>query len=168
MYAIRKLALIIAIIAVGLNMTSYGRADDQEALTKSIVDHAVTVFQEKVAEKGKDYALKLMNSMSGQSALGARKGPIYCFVCSSANDQVIILAHPANKAFKGKNLINFKGAKGKPFPHEFLRVVNSEAGKGWVDYWWRRHGENTPTLKRTYVARVPGEKIFIGAGYYIE
>ena len=48
---------------------------------------------------------------------------------------------------------------------KFKDIANGP-GKGWTEYWWPKPGEKKPSLKRTYIMRVPGQNLYIGAGYY--
>lgn len=129
---------------------------DQQADVQAVVDNAVESFQ----TKGKDYTLKLMGSLSGPF----RKGEVYSYAMTFSG---IMLAHPANKDLVGSSQLDTKDAKGNLIFQPQLEVVKSQ-GSGWVEYSWLRHGEKEPATKRTYVKRVPGEDIFIAAGYYLK
>lgn len=48
---------------------------------------------------------------------------------------------------------------------EFV-VMASTKGEGWVEYMWPKPGSTTPSLKETYIYRVPDTNIFVGAGIY--
>lgn len=50
---------------------------------------------------------------------------------------------------------------------EFVVLAGTE-GEGWVEYMWPKPGglSTTPTLKETYIHRVPGTTMFTGAGIY--
>jgi hypothetical protein len=37
-----------------------------------------------------------------------------------------------------------------------------------VEYRWIKTGEKEPLRKKTYVMRVPGQDIFVAAGYYLK
>lgn len=129
---------------------------DQESDAKEMVDKAVSMFQ----EKGKDYALKAMNAASGPF----RKGEIYAFAQSF---DATMLAHAANRDLVGSKQDQMKDGKGQLIFPPMLETAKN-LGSGWVEYWWQRHGESAPTLKRTYIKRVPGEDILVGAGYYVK
>ena len=76
-----------------------------------------------------------------------------------------MLAHPITPTLVGKTLAGLKDVNGKIFGSEFVAVANS-TGEGWVDYMWPKPGEKTPSKKLTYVYRVPGQQIIVGAGIY--
>ena len=165
MTSIKKAALFALVTAIAL---SFGAAnvvaDDKATEAMQMVKKALTLFK----EKGKDNALKVMSSPSGSTALGVRKGPLYVFAGAMENGRCINVAHPVNQALIGKDVTDLKGAKGKEFIKEMMKVVKSPTGSGWVEYYWKRHGEPEPSLKRSYVVKVPGEDMFVGVGYYVE
>ena len=51
----------------------------------------------------------------------------------------------------------------------FVNFVNTarNAGHGWVEYMWPRPGKISPSKKITYIYRVPGKDLFVGAGVYV-
>lgn len=48
---------------------------------------------------------------------------------------------------------------------EFVVLAGTE-GKGWVEYMWPKPGTTKPSIKETYIYRVPDTSIFVGAGIY--
>jgi len=81
-----------------------------------------------------------------------------------------VLVNPPSPEIEGKNLIDFKDAKGKLLIREFIKVAESK-GSGWVDYWWPKPGENKASKKQSYVkkAKMPnGTTVIVGAGIYGE
>ena len=48
---------------------------------------------------------------------------------------------------------------------EFV-VVASTKGDGWVEYMWPKPGSTTPSIKETYIYRVPNTNMFVGSGIY--
>jgi|WetSurSiteA1Bulk_404760.scaffolds.fasta_scaffold17012_2 hypothetical protein len=51
----------------------------------------------------------------------------------------------------------------------FVHFVNlaRTAGQGWVEYMWPKPGKTTPSKKLSYIYRVPGHDVFVGAGVYV-
>jgi hypothetical protein len=51
----------------------------------------------------------------------------------------------------------------------FVRFVNlaRTVGHGWVEYMWPKPGKTTPSKKLSYIYRVPGHDVFVGAGVYV-
>jgi hypothetical protein len=51
----------------------------------------------------------------------------------------------------------------------FVSFVNlaRTSGQGWVEYMWPKIGKKAPSKKITYIYRVPGKDLFVGAGVYV-
>ena len=51
----------------------------------------------------------------------------------------------------------------------FVHFVNlaRKVGQGWVEYMWPKPGKTTPSKKLSYIYRVPGQDVFVGAGVYV-
>lgn len=125
------------------------RAKESIALAKK----AAALFK----EKGKDYALKVINSK-----IALTDGELYVFALSMDNT---MLAHPFMPSLIGKNVDDMKDSTGKKYFQEFKRVAE-DPGQGWVEYMWNRPGEDDPRFKRSYIIKVPNRDIYIGSGYY--
>lgn len=121
-----------------------------------LVNKAVGAFQ----SQGKEAAIKLANSSYGP----LRKASIYVFVTDFKGK---MLAHPAQEDLRGKDCWELQDAKGKFIIQDFIKIAK-DPGEGWSDYSWLRVNEKEPTLKKTFVKRVPGEDIFVAAGYYVK
>jgi methyl-accepting chemotaxis protein len=67
----------------------------------------------------------------------------------------------------GKNVNELKDANGKLLFQEFKQVAQN-GGLGWVDYWWRKPAEKESLPKASFIMRVPGQNLYVGAGYYAE
>lgn len=146
--------VVYLVLVIGLVMMAGTVKASQEKECFEMVNGAAAAFK----EKGTDYALKLINATTGPY----RKGELYVFAISSSGN---IPAHPVNRDLIGRNQLEMKDAKGFQFIKEFIKV-GKEQGSGWITYWWVRHGEKEPTLKKSFIAKIPGEDIFIGAGFY--
>jgi cytochrome c len=129
---------------------------DQESEAVQLVENAAKVFQ----DKGKDYAIKLLNTSSGPF----RKGELYVF---AMNFDGVMLAHAANRDLVGSSQASLRDGKGDLIFPSMLAAAKGP-GSGWTEYYWLRHGEKEPTLKRTYIKRIPGEDILLGAGFYVK
>jgi signal transduction histidine kinase len=146
-------ALAIALVILALACPAYAGSEDDTVM--QLVNSAVDVFK----TQGKDQALKMI----GASAGPFRKGSIYAFVVDFKGKFV---AHPVQEDLRGHDAWELQDAKGKFITQEFIKIAK-EQGQGWSEYWWLRINETTPTLKRTYIKRVPGEDLLVGAGYYL-
>lgn len=153
-------ALLCAFTIIGSSSLQAQEVDHGNYAEKArdvvnLVEKATASFD----ERGKEYTLKLLNASSGPFKLKE----LYVF---SADMKGIVIAQSANRALKGKSLWNVKDTKGKLFVREMIEVAQGP-GSGWVEYWWLRSGEGKPTLKRSYIRKVPGHDIFVGSGYYV-
>ncbi len=146
---------IVVLLSVFVFFVSTAQAaENRAAKCEELVDKAVTFVQ----KKGTDYALKVFN---------CSKGPfidrdLYVFVLSLDN---VMLAHPYQKKIVGKSVDEYSDEKGNKLFQEFKKVVLN-GGEGWVEYWWAKPGESGEFAKRSFVKRVPGQDIYLGAGYY--
>jgi len=117
-----------------------------------------------LAKKGSAHIVKAgeAKAFADISAGGAfKKGELYVFVIDFDGK---VLAH-IRKPLIGKSLLGLKDKNGKAFAGEFVSVAKNK-GSGWVDYWWPKPNEKTPSHKTSYIERVPGKSYFVGVGYY--
>ena len=142
-------------IAVALLLGGAGLIGAQEIGVREVKDKtlAAAEFLSEAGEEG----LAAIGDLEGEWA----REP-YVFVY---NLQGAIIGHP-NPRLIGKNFMGVKDVKGKMFPAEFVLVARSEIGRGWVDYWWPRLSGGQPEQKVSYIARVPGRDMLVGAGIY--
>jgi signal transduction histidine kinase len=113
-----------------------------------------------IANLGKEAALKQLNDKDGPFVWKDS----YVFVLDS--DAAVLVAHPIKPHLVGKNLIGIKDTNGKLFFLEFTNIANSEEGEGWVDYMWPKPGKRKASPKRSYILKVPGMQLAVGAGIY--
>lgn len=129
----------------------------EQATPKEVVQK-VQEAAKLVAEKG-EAAFQIINDKNGPYMWK----DTYCFVFDMGGT---IVAHPEKPGLIGKNLMNTKDVKGKIFAAEFVSIAKSPEGKGWSDYYWPKPGEKEPSLKVSYIMKVPGKDYFVGAGIY--
>lgn len=113
-----------------------------------------------INEKGLDAAIKEINDKGGKFVWK----DTYVFLMDLDG---AMLAHPMSPALVGKNMLETtdKGETGKFLFKEFVAVAKDK-GEGWVDYMWPKPGEQTPSKKISYIYRVPGKDLLVGAGIY--
>ncbi len=148
----KKLALVMLVLAFAGQACAEG--DDQ--LVIGLVDKAVEIFK----TQGKEQAIKVLNASAGP----LRKGSIYAFAVDFTGHN---LSHPVQEDLRGKDTWEQQDAKGKFIVQDFIKIAKQQ-GQGWSEYWWLRVNETTPTLKKTFIKKVPGEDILVGAGYYVK
>jgi len=82
-------------------------------------------------------------------------------------DSVLVM-HPINAKLNGKNMIDFKDAKGKALYVEIAARGASPEGAGHLDYWWPKPGSDQPSPKIGYVARYKPWNWDLLAGTYMD
>ncbi len=93
---------------------------------------------------------------------------IFCGTYIWVNDlKGIMRMHPAIPQMEGMEIINVKDNHDKRLFVEFNKMAK-EKGAGWVDYWWPKPGEPSPSRKISYVklCKVKGEDLVVGCGVY--
>jgi len=79
-----------------------------------------------------------------------------------------IVMHPIKPELNGKNMIDFKDAKGTPLYVNIAKTGASAEGKGFVEYWWPRPGNDVPSPKLGYVLRFQPWSIDLVVGDYVD
>lgn len=148
---------VSALLTVLVIMTAPLMASADDTMVVDLVNKATSIWH----DKGKDYALKVINASAGP----LRKGSLYVF---ASDFEGKMIAHPAQRDLRGQDEWELQDAKGKFLTQEFVKVAQSQVGYGWVEYDWIRVNETTPTKKRTYIKRIPGESAFVASGYYVK
>ncbi|MCA1857330.1 cache domain-containing protein [Massilia oculi] len=75
----------------------------------------------------------------------------------------VMLAHPANPALIGKDLLDAPDTNGKYYRREIVELAATK-GKGWVDYTYKNPASGKIEPKTTYILRV-GD-VTLEAGIY--
>lgn len=147
----------ILMLVIVLSLVCIGAASaDQTTDAKALVDKGIAM----VKDKGLDATLKAIGNPKGPFV----KGDLYLFAGSL--DKVTLLAHPfAAAKLVGPDLSKLKDSKGNAFFIKFKEVAQ-KPGSGWVEYMWPKPKAKAPSLKKTFIKKVPGTKVYIGVGYY--
>ncbi|MGO8761712.1 MAG: cache domain-containing protein [Desulfobaccales bacterium] len=93
---------------------------------------------------------------------------IFCGTYIWINDlKGVMRMHPAIPQMEGMDVLNVKDNHGKKLFFEFNKMAK-EKGAGWVDYWWPKPGEPSPSRKISYVklCKAKGEDLVVGSGVY--
>jgi signal transduction histidine kinase len=149
----KKVSAVLAILVL-VTVPLVASADDTTAT--QLVDNALNIWK----DKGKDYALKVINASAGP----LKKGPMYTFACDLSGT---ILAHPTQTKLRGQNMLSQKDAKGTLIFQELIKAAKTQDGSGWVEYQWLSPDGAGPTTKRTLVKKVPGEDVLVACGYHV-
>ncbi len=77
-----------------------------------------------------------------------------------------MIMHPTSPSMNGKDLTDYQDAKGNYMFREMAQVCRT-AGEGLVSYYWAKPGEQSATLKISYVRLVPGLNWVLGTGTWL-
>jgi methyl-accepting chemotaxis protein len=91
-------------------------------------------------------------------------GNMYVLVCGFDG---VVLMHGHKPELEGRDVYYLKDIDGRYFVVEMIETA-IRLGSGWVEYKWQKPSTGTIEQKITYIERVKGENIFIGAGVYPE
>ncbi len=152
-----RTARTILVLLLGLFLAGSALADNatkDECVAKS--KEAAQLIQ----DKGLDAAVTEINNKTGKFVWKDS----YVFLMDLNGK---MLAHPMSPTLIGKDLMGTKdkGDPGKLLFKEFVELAKTK-GEGWVDYMWANPGDPKPRKKITYIYRVPGKDLFVGAGIY--
>ncbi|MGW8209243.1 MAG: cache domain-containing protein, partial [Syntrophobacteria bacterium] len=111
-----------------------------------------------IKEIGLEAALKKMNDPNGPFIWK----DTYVFAFDSETCKILAHKSPRIVGFMAKDL---KDVNGKLYFQEFLHVANTK-GEGWVSYMYDKTHGGIPEPKTSYVLKVPGEKVIVGAGIW--
>ena len=110
-----------------------------------------------IKEIGLEAALEKMNDPNGPFMW--KDTYVFCF-----DETGKILAHKSPKivGFEAKDL---KDVNGKLYFREFIDVAKTK-GEGWVSYMYPKTRGAIAEPKISYILKVPGENVIVGAGIY--
>ena len=148
----KRSLIILAALLVALSMLALPLA--AQAADAKTAKAKVEKAAKYLAEKGKAGLAEFSDTKSEWAQTP------YIFVYDLKGT---IIAHGSNPKLVGKNLMGLKDVKGNMFAAEFVAVAKG-AGHGWVEYWWPKKGSKDPEQKASYVKRVPGQDMLVGAG----
>lgn len=82
------------------------------------------------------------------------------------DSRCINIAHAAQKELQGKNLYDYKDAKGNFVIRELSNAAKN--GGGFVEFYWVKPDSKKEFKKLGYVEPIPGTNYFIGSGVYLQ
>ncbi|HTH15171.1 MAG TPA: cache domain-containing protein [Magnetospirillum sp.] len=142
--------LVVALVVfAGMSMSAahaveYGSRDEAKAMAEKAAQFYTA--------NGKDKAFAAITEGSD----GFKDRDLYVFVYDDAGNCV---AHGANKALIGKNLIDIRDSDGKALIREIVAVKTA----GWVDFKWQNPQTKAIEQKHAYVVRAEGYTFGVGA-----
>ncbi|OGR27593.1 MAG: hypothetical protein A2277_06550 [Desulfobacterales bacterium RIFOXYA12_FULL_46_15] len=154
-----KRNLIHGLIVLFFMFCIQGAAMAAEPATKEECMAKCKEAADMVKAKGLEATLAVLNDKAGPFVW--KDSYVFCI----SMETFAVIAHPVIPNLIGKNMMGTKDTNGKLFFAEFQNVA-AGAGSGWVDYMWPKPGEKDPSPKSTYVYKIPGQNVFLGAGIY--
>ncbi len=114
---------------------------------------------ELIESKGVDAAIKQINDKDGPFVWKDS----YVFLMNLDGK---MLAHPVKPELTERDhLLLVTDPNNKALFVHFVNMARNQS-EGWVDYLWPKPGETIPSEKVTYIYRIPGKDLFLGAGIY--
>ena len=145
------LTLAMLVLVAGTAMAD----DSLEAAVKAVVERGVIM----AVIEGEAAALEAIGDPAGPFV----EGDLYLF--AGPLSSVTMAAHPYSPHLVGADLNGTEDNHGNFLFVDFVSTA-SDAGAGWVEYWWPKPGAEEASRKMTYVMKVPGQDLYIGCGYY--
>jgi signal transduction histidine kinase len=129
----------------------------RKAKAKMIVNKAIQYY----LKYGHEKALETFTDKKG----GFIEGEYYISVIDFNG---VVLIHGVKPALNGKNLWKVRDPKGVYLVQEIVKQAKSKKGWGWASYSWPHPETKLLTPKTTYVKKIPGKKILIHVGIYLD
>lgn len=152
-YFIVTLSLMMVLVTANL-WAAEGAATKEECVIKCQEAAAMITTQ------GEDAAIKAISNPRGPFVW---KGS-YVFLMNLDGK---MLAHPFEPELtKRQHVLLLTDPTDKAMFVQFVNLARN-VGHGWVKYMWPKPGKTTPSKKLSYIYRVPGTDLFVGAGVYV-
>jgi signal transduction histidine kinase len=158
----RKVAVIVLVVMASVVLVASALA---ESATKEECIAKCKEAAQLIVEKGLDAALQEINQKDGKYVWK----DTYVFIVDFNGTFV---AHPSRPDHIGKNYLEWKTSDGK-YPQKMSIDVAKTRGEGWVEYVQAKPEElkkppeqRILSKKLTYIYRVPGKDMYVGAGVY--
>ncbi len=153
----RKIITITLVVVLGLCLVALAFAD---SATKEEVIAKVKEAASMITKQGQDASFKEINNKKGKFVWK----DTYVFVFDLEGT---LAAHPFTPHNIGMNQVNWRDKSDPPRqPIKDMVDVAKGKGKGWVEYMWYKPGEEALSKKISYIYRVPGQNLLVGAGIY--
>lgn len=148
----RRHVLTLLALALGGAAPALAAPRGTAEQARELVEKAAQLIEKEGAEK----AFAVINDPAGPFV----SNDLYVFVGRLDGTTI---AHGANKALIGKNLIAMKDADGVRFVQAMIDMVKTK-GSGWVDYKWPDPTTHKIEPKSSYVKLVAD--MYVGCGIY--
>jgi methyl-accepting chemotaxis protein len=164
-----NLVVLAALLVVGVGALQARRETMMEGVRSQLRDQMSMVFTLFDYYRGQADAGKISSDEAKRQALDALRKVRYQDkeFFSVGTMEPVMLMHPAIPALEGKNFGDLKDKNGKPFMAEMMDKVRHE-GSAYVEYWWPKSGETSPSPKLSYAQRYEPWDWLVNTGMYID
>ncbi len=139
-----------------------GKREKTQHLAESAI--GVLEYYDSLVRKGEMKLPDAQKAAAGVLMTARYDGKEYFWI----NDyNTVVVMHPFNKDLVGKDQSGYQDAKGMYIFREFARI-GREKGAGFVDYWWTKPNEKTPSPKISYVKGFAPWQWVVGTGIYVD
>ncbi len=152
----RKVLMGVAVLLIGVAFVATSWAGE-----KATPQEVIAKVKEAAAVLEKEGSAGLAQFTNKNSKWVWKDTYVFVFNCQKGT----VAAHPIKPQLAGKNLMGIKDVKGNMFFVQLCEAAKNPKG-GWVEYWWPKPGEKTPSRKITYILQVPGQPYQVAAGIY--
>jgi hypothetical protein len=155
----KRFSVILGVaLVIFLVFSMGGLGATEEKATKEECVAKVKQAAKLIKDIGLEAALKKMNDPNGPFVWK----DTYVFAFDSETCKMLAHKSPKIVGYMAKDL---RDVNGKLYFQEFLHVANTK-GEGWVSYVYPKTRGAIPEPKISYIFKVPGEKVILGAGIY--
>jgi signal transduction histidine kinase len=146
---------LVAVLGIFLAVTAFADSATKEEIVAKVKEAATMIINE-----GQDAAFKEINNKEGKFVWK----DTYVFVFDL---DATLLARAFRQSSISKNFMMWKDFSDPPKqPIKEMVDVAKDKGEGWVEYMFPKPKEQAPSKKTSFVYRVPGKNLFVGAGIY--
>lgn len=159
------LALTVLFVGVLYTERSLLLKDRQEKVRSLVeVAYGVIAQHEKAVGEGK-MSLEAAQASALAVIRNMRYDSVEYFWVNDMGPKVLM--HPIKPELDGKDMSTLKDPNGKLLFNEFVAAVKKD-GKGFVDYYWPKPGEQDPVAKISYVMGFAPWGWIVGSGIYLD
>ncbi len=155
----RKIITITLAVVLGLCLATTAFADKA---TKGEIIAKVKEAATMITNKGQDAAFKEINNKEGKFVWK----DTYVFVLDLEGT---MLARAFRQQAIGQNWMKWQDKSNPPKqPIKEMCDLAKKKGEGWIEYMYPKPGGDydATSKKISYIYRVPGQNLFVGAGIY--
>jgi cytochrome c len=146
---------LVAVLGIFLAVTAFADSATKEEIVAKVKEAATMIINE-----GQDAAFKEINNKEGKFVWK----DTYVFVFDL---DATLVARAFRQSSISKNFMMWKDFSDPPKqPIKEMVDVAKDKGEGWVEYMFPKPKEQAPSKKTSFVYRVPGKNLFVGAGIY--